>query len=195
MGHQTLLDTVHPEDRDYVNRKWTAALKGEPYDIEHRIVVGDTVKWVRERAELEFDSRADSWAALERPRTLPSVNRPRRPCGRMKKDCGRRRRRTHVRLRMGPSRPMPSNVRQKPASSSVSNGDAARYDPGQDFFAKILAEDRATFIQIMQDLNPGADRYTADYRVVRADNGQVVWLEEITQALFDAQEGCNASMG
>ena len=37
--------------------KWMSALKGEPYDIEHRIVVGDTVKWVRERAELEFDTR------------------------------------------------------------------------------------------------------------------------------------------
>ena len=34
---------------------WTAALKDEPYDIEHRIVVDGTVKWVRERAELEFD--------------------------------------------------------------------------------------------------------------------------------------------
>ena len=31
-------------------------MAGEPYDIEHRIVVGDAVKWVRELAELEFDS-------------------------------------------------------------------------------------------------------------------------------------------
>jgi PAS domain S-box-containing protein len=30
-------------------------LRGEPYDIEHRIVVGDTVKWVREKAEPEVD--------------------------------------------------------------------------------------------------------------------------------------------
>ncbi|MCK7515946.1 MAG: PAS domain-containing protein [Desulfobacterales bacterium] len=47
---------VHPEDREYVDRKWQAALRGEPYDIEHRIVVGNAVKWVRERAELEFDA-------------------------------------------------------------------------------------------------------------------------------------------
>jgi PAS domain-containing protein len=38
-----------------VSQKWTAALGGEPYDIEHRIVVGDNVKWVREKAELDFD--------------------------------------------------------------------------------------------------------------------------------------------
>jgi PAS domain S-box-containing protein len=39
-----------------VDRQWTAALRGEPYDIEHRIVVGNAVKWVRERAEMEFDA-------------------------------------------------------------------------------------------------------------------------------------------
>jgi PAS domain S-box-containing protein len=57
MTYETFLSRVHPEDREYVDREWTAALRGEPYDIEHRIVVGDTVKWVRERAELEFDDQ------------------------------------------------------------------------------------------------------------------------------------------
>jgi PAS domain-containing protein len=55
MTYETFLASVHPEDREYVDREWTAALQGEPYDIEHRIIVGDEVKWVRERAELEFD--------------------------------------------------------------------------------------------------------------------------------------------
>ena len=55
MTYETFLGTVHPEDREYVNREWMAALKGQSYDIEHRIVVDGTVKWVRERAELEFN--------------------------------------------------------------------------------------------------------------------------------------------
>lgn len=55
LTYETLLEAVHPEDREYVDQEWKAALRGEPYDIEHRIVVGDTVRWVRERAELEFD--------------------------------------------------------------------------------------------------------------------------------------------
>ena len=66
-------------------------------------------------------------------------------------------------------------------------GDAARYDTGQGFFAKILAEDRDTFVEMLQNLNPESDRYTANYRVVRPDNGQVIWLEEITRAFFDAE--------
>ena len=47
---------VHPEDREYVESEWTAALDGDPYDIEHRIVVDGETKWVREKAELEFDA-------------------------------------------------------------------------------------------------------------------------------------------
>jgi PAS domain S-box-containing protein len=54
LSYQTFLGVVHPEDREYVDRKWNAAIGGEPYDIEHRIVVGDEVMWVREKAELEF---------------------------------------------------------------------------------------------------------------------------------------------
>ena len=35
--------------------RWQAGLRGDPYDIEHRIVVGEQVKWVREKAYLEYD--------------------------------------------------------------------------------------------------------------------------------------------
>ena len=55
LTYETFLGTVHPDDRGYVDARWTAALRGEPYDIEHRIVAGDRVSWVRERAELEVD--------------------------------------------------------------------------------------------------------------------------------------------
>jgi len=57
LTYETFLAHVHPEDRDYVDRKWSAALLAENYDIEHRIVVGDRVAWVRERAELELDEK------------------------------------------------------------------------------------------------------------------------------------------
>jgi PAS domain S-box-containing protein len=55
MTYEKFLAAVHAEDRQYVDQKWTAALRGEDYDIEHRIVVGNEVKWVREKAELEFE--------------------------------------------------------------------------------------------------------------------------------------------
>jgi two-component system CheB/CheR fusion protein len=55
LTYETFLSCVHPEDREYVDNKWQAALQGEEYDIEHRILVDGEVKWIRERAELEFD--------------------------------------------------------------------------------------------------------------------------------------------
>jgi PAS domain S-box-containing protein len=55
LTYESFLATVHPDDRDYVDQRWQAALRREKYDIEHRILVGGKVKWVREMAELEFD--------------------------------------------------------------------------------------------------------------------------------------------
>ena len=54
LTYGTFLGFVHEGDREYVDRRWTAALAGRPYDIEHRIVVNGEIKWVREKAELEF---------------------------------------------------------------------------------------------------------------------------------------------
>jgi PAS domain S-box-containing protein len=55
LTYEAFLATVHPDDRQMVDQSWQAALRGEPYDIEHRILVEGNIKWVRERAELEFD--------------------------------------------------------------------------------------------------------------------------------------------
>lgn len=55
LTYEMFLGAVHPDDRKYVDQKWSAALEGEPYDIEHRIVVDGKIKWLREKAELEFN--------------------------------------------------------------------------------------------------------------------------------------------
>ncbi|MCQ4188315.1 PAS domain S-box protein [Methylocystis suflitae] len=56
LTYDNFLSLVHPDDRADVDAKWQAGLRGEPYDIEHRIVSGSDVKWVREKAYLEFDA-------------------------------------------------------------------------------------------------------------------------------------------
>jgi PAS domain S-box-containing protein len=55
LTYETFLGSVHPEDRRYVDTQWQAGLRGEPYEIEHRIVVNEQIKWVREKAYLDFD--------------------------------------------------------------------------------------------------------------------------------------------
>jgi PAS domain S-box-containing protein len=59
MTYERFLSVVHPEDRENVEEAWSAALDGEPYEIEHRIVVDGEVKWVLETAEITFDDAGD----------------------------------------------------------------------------------------------------------------------------------------
>jgi PAS domain S-box-containing protein len=64
LDYETFLAVVHPDDRDHVDVTWRSALQGEPYDIEHRIVVGDDIKWVRELADLDCDEKGSVMGAF-----------------------------------------------------------------------------------------------------------------------------------
>jgi PAS domain S-box-containing protein len=64
LTYEIFLDCVHPEDRSYVDREWTAALDGKPYGIEHRLIVNDKVRWVREKADVEFDQQGRAIKAI-----------------------------------------------------------------------------------------------------------------------------------
>ena len=55
LSYETFLSTVHPDDREYVDKKWKEGLAGKPFDIEHRIIMDSKVRWVREKAYPEFD--------------------------------------------------------------------------------------------------------------------------------------------
>lgn len=47
--------SVFPEDREFLDRAWQRALAGAPFDCEHRILAGQQLRWVRQRAEITFD--------------------------------------------------------------------------------------------------------------------------------------------
>ena len=64
MTYETFLELVHPKDREYVDKQWSAAIEGKPYNVEHRILVGDEVKWVRNKAEVIFDDNGDPISAI-----------------------------------------------------------------------------------------------------------------------------------
>jgi PAS domain S-box-containing protein len=63
-----LFARVHPDDRDQVNQAWITALQSRdeevPYQVEHRIQVGDGEKWVVERASFERDEHGRALRAL-----------------------------------------------------------------------------------------------------------------------------------
>jgi two-component system CheB/CheR fusion protein len=59
LTYKMFLSIAHPDDQAFIDKAWSNALLGAPYDIEHRIVVAGEIKWVNERAELEFDRQGN----------------------------------------------------------------------------------------------------------------------------------------
>lgn len=54
---ESFVASIHQDDRERVTEAWNQALAGKPYDdVTHRICVGNTVKWVVERARVVFDA-------------------------------------------------------------------------------------------------------------------------------------------
>ncbi|MET4161223.1 diguanylate cyclase (GGDEF)-like protein/PAS domain S-box-containing protein [Marinobacterium sp. MBR-111] len=49
------ISRVHPDDRELVDSTWHNAIQGGRYDLEHRVVAGGEVRWVREMADFEHD--------------------------------------------------------------------------------------------------------------------------------------------
>jgi PAS domain S-box-containing protein len=60
LSYDKFLSFIHPDDRAFVDTSWNAALNGDNFDIEHRIVVSKKIKWVREQAELDLDNTGES---------------------------------------------------------------------------------------------------------------------------------------
>ncbi len=52
LSNDDFMSLVHPDDREIVESAWTRALKGAPFDIEHRIIFDDHVKWVQSKAQI-----------------------------------------------------------------------------------------------------------------------------------------------
>jgi len=64
LSYKLLLEHVHPEDRELVDKVWKDAFKGKPYYIVHRIIVDGVVRWVREITDVEFDENKNPIYAI-----------------------------------------------------------------------------------------------------------------------------------
>lgn len=57
LSYHDYMDLVWPQDRHALAEAWQLALNGRDFDQEHRVVLNGEVRWVRQRAELEFDKK------------------------------------------------------------------------------------------------------------------------------------------
>jgi PAS domain S-box-containing protein len=58
--YESIFSVVHPDDRGALDREWNAALQTGTFDMDHRVVLGDDVRWVRQKAEVEFDEHGNA---------------------------------------------------------------------------------------------------------------------------------------
>jgi len=55
MNFDIFTQTIHPDDRAPLRESWQYAVTHHtPFDFEHRILVGNEIRWVREQAEIEY---------------------------------------------------------------------------------------------------------------------------------------------
>lgn len=52
LTEEEMMALVHEDDRELVENTWNRALKGQAFDIEHRVIAGDHVKWVQSKAQM-----------------------------------------------------------------------------------------------------------------------------------------------
>lgn len=65
LNYELFLAQVHPDDRERVDQAWHRALNGDAeYDVEHRVIVGDELRFVREKADIEFGADGQALRAV-----------------------------------------------------------------------------------------------------------------------------------
>lgn len=64
LSFDTFYNAIHPEDKEKVSKAWSKALQGEPYYVEHRIIVDGRVDWVVNHGRVEFDKDANATLAI-----------------------------------------------------------------------------------------------------------------------------------
>jgi len=60
-SYEAFLNTIHPDDREYVNRTYLYSLQNrQKYTIVHRLLMEDgRIKWVRELGDTEYDTEGN----------------------------------------------------------------------------------------------------------------------------------------
>lgn len=60
LSFEAFFERIHPDDKEELNRKWTRAMKGEPFDFEHRVLAEGVTCWVHEKAMVTFDKEGNA---------------------------------------------------------------------------------------------------------------------------------------
>ncbi len=181
LNYETFMAAVHPDDRKYVDGKWRAGLAGQPYDIEHRIVVDGEVKWVRERASLEFDA---SGRLLGGFGTTQDITDKKRAEQALRKSEQRYRTLVTATSAISWSCP-PSGLQTEPQPEWMRfTGQTAEEMLGAGWSNAIHPDDVEATVASWQDAVARGDRFQSDHRIRRRD-GEWRWMSVHAEPIRD----------
>ncbi|WP_158592267.1 EAL domain-containing protein [Noviherbaspirillum sedimenti] len=64
LSREFVLNCVLPDDRELVSNAWQTALRGAPFDVEHRFETAEGMRWAHQRAEMTFDDAGRALMAI-----------------------------------------------------------------------------------------------------------------------------------
>ncbi len=193
LTYQSFLDIVHPADRELVDTAWKNALAGKPYDIEHRLMVGREIKWVRELAELEFDAHGSLLGAFGTTEDITDIK--------------------NSRIALQHERAFLRQVIDTAPSMIFVKDLERRFLLGNEALARSYGTNPEDLIGLTDDnFNPNADEvsrfYQDDFEVISTGKSKLIPEEKVTHAdgsmhwystvkipLFDDDNQCTKLLG
>jgi PAS domain S-box-containing protein len=193
LTYQSFLDVVHPSDRHFVDAAWKEALTGMPYDIEHRILIGQQVKWLRELAELEFDEHGSLLGAFGTTEDITDIKTSQEAL---------QHERAFLRQVIDAT-PSVIFVKDRDGRFLLGNEALARtYDTSPERLIGLTcehfnanADEVALFCQDDLDvINTGKPKIIPEEKVTHAD-GSIHWYNTVKIPLIDGDNSCNKLLG
>ncbi|OKY78479.1 MAG: Signal transduction histidine kinase with PAS and PocR sensory domain [Candidatus Methanohalarchaeum thermophilum] len=190
MDYNKFLKYVHPEDRDYVKEELKKALKKGECEIEHRILIDEEIKWVREKADIKFNEEGDP---LEVIGSLQDITKQKKREKKLKE----REERLETHLSQTPAviytyEVIKGNPETTYVSESVKDvlGHEPEYytsDP-QNFLNDLHPEDKQKLFEKEEKLitEEDTDNITVDYRF-KDKKGNYHWLRDEEKILSDEE--------
>jgi PAS domain S-box-containing protein len=163
-----------------------AALRGEPYDIEHRLMVDGKVRWVRERAELEHDTTGELLGGFGTTQDITDLKEAEAALGKASEQC----RLALEAAEMGgwEYRLDTAEIVWDERSRRIWGISSDRRIDYSTIITAIHPEDRANVDAAVKQALAGADDggYHIEFRILRPD-GSVRWVASHGRVYFEGE--------
>ncbi len=172
------IQAIHPEDRDHVTKEFEAALKGEIYDTEYRIVPHHATRWIRAKARFLTDQEPPRLVGICEDITA------RKRTEEFARQTAEALRQTAERLRLAQSAGRIATFDWNLPDGTIAWADsefaygcpAAEVGHIDQIFTKLHPEDVALVQQAIQPAIDGTGEYKSEFRVFWPD-GSMHWLQ------------------